>query len=154
MPQGDVELATSEARQRGLRLHPGPAHEGHHLLAAAHRPGACEVRAAPMEGLSGDHPGRLQHIAIFLGHGRVLHVLHCYGYAGGRADLERNTALVLEGLTWLQGLGGAPALLVGDLNCRLADTGLDGADGHGRVERPAGAGGTHLPALAGPAIPD
>ena len=47
LPQGDVELATSEARQRGLRLHPGPAHDGHHLLAAAHRPGACEVRAAP-----------------------------------------------------------------------------------------------------------
>ena len=56
----------------------------------------------------------------------MLHVLHCYGYAGGRADLERNTALVLEGLTWLQGLGGAPALLVGDLNCSLADTGLEG----------------------------
>ena len=84
----------------------------------------------------------------------MLHVLHCYGYAGGRADLERNTALVLEGLTWLQGLGGAPALLVVALNCSLADTGLDGANGHGRVERPARAGGAHLSALAWEAIPD
>lgn len=140
--QDEVEPTTLEARRRGLRLQPGPAHEGQHLLATAHRLGACEVRAAPMAGLSGDRPGRLQHAAIFLGSGRVLHVLNCYGYAGGRADLERNTALVLEGLTWLQGLGGAPALLVGDLNCRLADTGLEGPM--------AMAGWSDLLALAGP----
>ena len=52
--------------------------------------------------------------------------MSCYGYAGGGCDVERNADLLLEGLEWLRGLGGVPAFLVGDLNCRLADTGLEG----------------------------
>ena len=126
IPSDDVESSVATAAQRGLRLRPGPVHEGIHLLATAHRHGHCQVRAEPMRGLSGNHPGRLQHVALHLGPGRVLRVLNCYGYAGGRGDLERNAALVLEGIEWLRGLGGVPALLVGDLDCKLHESGLEG----------------------------
>ncbi|CAK0850846.1 unnamed protein product [Prorocentrum cordatum] len=55
--------------------------------------------------------------------GCATHILDCYGYAGGAPDAERN---VLEGLEWLHGLGGAPMLLVGDLNCSIRDSRLEG----------------------------
>ena len=109
-----------------MRLHLGPAHDGEHLLAAAHAPSRCAARCEAMGGLSGRHPGRHQHMVLYLGQGRAVHFLNVYGYAGGRSDLDRNADLVLEGLEWLRGLGGAPAFLVGDLNCRLADQGSMG----------------------------
>ncbi|CAK0847227.1 unnamed protein product, partial [Prorocentrum cordatum] len=109
-----------------MRLHLGPEQDGEHLLAAAHAPGSCSARAEAMSGLSGRHPGRLQHLALHLGGNRAVHLLNVYGYAGGRTDRERNADLILEGLEWLRGLGGAPALLVGDLNCNVAESGLEG----------------------------
>lgn len=129
VPAEGLDAAQREARRRGLRLQPGAPHEGVHLTAVAHRAAACEVRVEPLQGAGGAHPGRLQHAAVYLGRGRVVHVMNCYGYAGGRADLERNTDLILEGIAWLQSLGGAPALLVGDLNCAVEDTGAAGVLG-------------------------
>ncbi|CAK0858704.1 unnamed protein product, partial [Prorocentrum cordatum] len=41
-------------------------------------------------------------------------------------DIDRNADLISQGVGWHRSLGDAPALLVGDLNCRLADIGLDG----------------------------
>ncbi|CAK0848334.1 unnamed protein product [Prorocentrum cordatum] len=126
IPAAEAEAAAAGARGRGMQLQLGPVHEGTHLLAAATRVGRCSARASAPQGLSGRHPGRLQHVALHFGQGRALHVMNCYGYAGGRQDIDRNADLILEGVGWLRSLGDAPALLVGDLNCRLADTGLDG----------------------------
>ena len=95
-----------------------------------------------MEGLTGRHPGRLQHLAVYFGQGRTVHLLNVYGYAGGRADAERNADLLLEGLEWLRGLGGAPAFLVGDLNGSVREFGLEGLLGM--------VGWTGLLAAAGP----
>lgn len=151
VPEEDVEEAQAQGKGRGMRLQPGPAHEGVHLLAVAHRSKTCEVRVEPMQGLSGDHPGRLQHAVVYLGRGRVLHIVNCYGYAGGRADLERNAALVLDGVTWLQCLGGVPALLVGDLNCKLEESGLEGPLGlAGWSDLLAHAGPTCVPSQGDP----
>eukprot|EP00959_Pyramimonas_sp_CCMP1952_P305236 6387730-Pyramimonas_sp.AAC.1 len=99
------------ARSRGLRLHVGEAVEGEHLLAAAHSPTCCAARAATPLGLSGRHPGRLQHVALHFGGSRAMHCMNCYGYAGGRRDAEANADLVMEGIEWLHGLGEVPALL-------------------------------------------
>ncbi|CAK0837858.1 unnamed protein product, partial [Prorocentrum cordatum] len=102
------------------------------LLAAgaeARRAQEARIPAAGTEaaqvGAFGRHPGRLQHFAMHFGGARAVHVMNCYGYAGGRPDSERNADLILEGLEWLRGLGGVPAFMVGDFNCSLSEVGLD-----------------------------
>ncbi|CAK0863527.1 unnamed protein product, partial [Prorocentrum cordatum] len=100
-------------------MHPGPACDGMHLLAAAHRAGSgVAARSEPPLGLSGRHPGRLQHFVLHLGASRAVHFMNCYGY--------RNADLILEAVEWVRGLGDVPAFVVGDLNCQLASSGLDG----------------------------
>ncbi|CAK0906076.1 unnamed protein product [Prorocentrum cordatum] len=143
------------ARARGMRLHLGPELEGEHLLAAAHAPGTCSAQAEAMCGLSGRHPGRLQHVAVHLGGSRAVHLLNVYVCAGGRIDPERNADLILEGLEWIRGLGGAPALLVGDLNCNVADSGLEGLLGlAGWRDVLAAAGPTCIPSDGAPSRQD
>ena len=126
IPIAEAEAAASAAKARGMQMHMGPAAGGEHLLAAAHVPGRCSVRSEAMLGISGRHLGRHQHLAVYFGQRCAIHIVNCYGYAGGPPDLERNADLLLEGLAWLSGLGGAPALLVGDLNCSLRDAGMEG----------------------------
>ncbi|CAK0862848.1 unnamed protein product [Prorocentrum cordatum] len=149
IPKLEAAAAAAAARARGMRLHLGPEQDGEHLLAAAHAPGSCSARAEAMSGLSGRHPGRLQHLALHLGGNRAVHLV--YGYAGGRTDRGRNADLILEGLEWLRGLGGAPALLVGDLNCNVAESGLEGLLGMaGWRDLLAAAGPTCIPSDGAP----
>ncbi|CAK0820999.1 unnamed protein product [Prorocentrum cordatum] len=151
IPSAEAEAAAAAARARGLTLHPGQEQEGEHLLAAAHAPAKCQARAEPMLGLSGRHPGRLQHVAVHFGFGRAVHFLNCYGYAGGQSDRERNVNLLIEAAGWLQGLGQAPAFLVGDLNFRIGDSGFEGVLGMaGWRDLLAAAGPTCLPSSGEP----
>ncbi|CAK0845440.1 unnamed protein product, partial [Prorocentrum cordatum] len=125
IPARQASSTSADAWARGLRLQVEPEYGAEHLLAVAHRPGLCGVRAAPPLGVSGRHPGHLQHMVLHFGQARAVHFMNCYG-SGGRCDEERNADLILEGLQWLRGLGAVPAFLVGDLNCNLEAVGLAG----------------------------
>ena len=141
---GKVE-AEATARASGLELIVGGANaDGAHLLACAWRDkGIVKVRAPSPVGVPARLAPRLQYAAIYLGRGCVVHVVQCYGHAEGDARAaEDNAQMVLAAAAFLRSLGDVPALIVGDLNMAISESG---------VEAPlALAGWTDVLAEAGP----
>eukprot|EP00959_Pyramimonas_sp_CCMP1952_P127138 2659328-Pyramimonas_sp.AAC.1 len=72
-----------------MQLQAGPAYGGEHLLAAAHAPGCCAVRAEPMVGLSGRHSGRHQHLAAALPTRSATPTYRWRGWSGCVASVGR-----------------------------------------------------------------
>ena len=122
----ELPWAQRQFRDFGMQLHAGPEEPGtgQCLLAAAHKPGTCHMRHVDMQAPTGVDAHRLQHVLLHLGPGQVVHVVQCYGRAKGSVSQEHNAQLCMAAVTWLQGYGAVPCLVVGDLNMDLAKSGL------------------------------
>ncbi len=61
-----------------------------------------------------------------MGQRRVVHLCKIYGHAEHDARvIEDNAQLVLSAAAFLRSLGDIPALIVGDLDTALAETGVE-----------------------------
>eukprot|EP00974_Lingulodinium_polyedra_P038819 3718373-Lingulodinium_polyedra.AAC.1 len=61
-----------------------------------------------------------------MGGSRVLHVVQIYGQSEGRRSADANLGLVVAAVAWLLSLGDVPALVVGDFNVGLDQSGVEG----------------------------
>lgn len=138
--------AQREAARKGWKLALGDAKQQDSLLGFMHRERRLAARQIPMEGLAPEQQARIQLVAVFLGDHRVIHVLNLYGRPGGARDQDWNAQLVLAAVSWQRSLGQTPALLMGDLNLDLAESGLAGVLGlSGWTDLLQDAGETCLP---------
>eukprot|EP00974_Lingulodinium_polyedra_P109180 10564320-Lingulodinium_polyedra.AAC.1 len=77
--------------------------------------------------MAGVAEGRVQYAVAHAGGARALHVIQVYGESEGARSADSNLAIVSEAIAWLRSLGDVPAVLVGDFNMSLDDSGMEGA---------------------------
>jgi endonuclease/exonuclease/phosphatase family metal-dependent hydrolase len=149
---GDLADMESEAKGRGLMLHPSDPDDGEHLMLFAHRSGRRHLRAMSMQGVEQSMRGRMQYAVIHFGRRRALHIVQLYGVAdGSRAATDFNASLMLAAVAWLRSLGDVPSLVVGDFNLDIAHAAIDAPLAMaGWVDVLAEAGPTCIPSTGAP----
>eukprot|EP00974_Lingulodinium_polyedra_P095254 9229552-Lingulodinium_polyedra.AAC.1 len=103
------------------------------------------------DGLTEAERQQLQYLVVHAGRRKALHVVQLYGWADGRAAAADNARLLLCAVSWVRSLGDVPALIVGDLNCTLEGTGIEGIlSMAGWTELLGDAGPTCVPSASNP----
>eukprot|EP00974_Lingulodinium_polyedra_P014854 1437719-Lingulodinium_polyedra.AAC.1 len=78
------------------------------------------------EGLTEAERQRMQYLVVRAGRRKALRVVQFYGWADGRTVAVDNACLFMCAVSWLRSLGDVPVLTIGDLNCTMEGTGIEG----------------------------